>query len=83
MSQGATLGTPAAGSSRFGSTGTATLNGYYGPSNFDGVPWAANAGALPEGYLTDGYYLAGAGADETITLTYKVSALDLGSNGNK
>ena len=74
--QGATLGTPAAGSSRLGSTGTATLNGYYGPSNFDGVPWAANAGALPEGYLTDGYYVASAAAGETVDITLKVTDID-------
>ncbi|MEC7908357.1 MAG: PEP-CTERM sorting domain-containing protein [Verrucomicrobiota bacterium] len=81
LSHGATLGTAAAGSSRFGFS--SNMNGYYGPTGFQGVPWAANAGALPAGYLTDGYYLAGAEADETITLTYKVSALDFGSNGNR
>ena len=81
LSHGATLGTAAAGSSRFGFS--SNMNGYYGPTGFAGVPWAANAGALPAGYLTDGYYLAGAEADETITLTYKVSALDFGSNGNR
>ena len=81
LSHGATLGTAAAGSSRFGFS--SNMNGYYGPTGFAGVPWAANAAALPADYLTDGYYLAGAGADETITLTYKVSALDFGSNGNR
>ena len=74
--QGATLGTPAAGSSRLGSTGTAILNGYYGPSNFDGVPWAANAGALPAGYLTDGYYVASAAAGDIVDITLKVTDID-------
>ena len=81
LTHGATLGTAAAGSSRFGFS--SNMNGYYGPTGFQGVPWASNAAALPADYLNSGYYLAGAGADETITLTYKVSALDFGSNDGR
>ena len=88
-SEGSSLNTSApaaAGSSRFGITstdyaalgngGTAT-NAFYGATNFQGVPWAANAGALPDNHATSGEYYVGAAAqNETVILTMKITGVD-------
>ena len=84
--QGATLGTPAEGSTRFGSTQAGILNGYYGPSNFKGVPWVAPDAQPPAGYLTNGYYVASAANEDVVTITLKVTDIDwdqtTGNSGN-
>ena len=74
--QGATLGTPAAGSSRLGSTQEAILNGYYGPTSFKGVPWVGPTDTPPAGYLTNGYYVAYAANQDIVTVTLKVTDID-------
>ena len=74
--QGATLGTPAEGSTRFGSTQAGILNGYYGPTNFKGVPWVAPDAQPPAGYLTNGYYVASAANEDVVTITLKVTDID-------
>ena len=74
--QGATLGTPAAGSSRLGSTQAAILNGYYGPTSFKGVPWVGPTDTPPAGYLTNGYYVADAANQDIVTVTLKVTDID-------
>ena len=84
--QGATLGTPAEGSSRLGSTQAGILNGYYGPTSFKGVPWVGPDDQPPEGYLTNGYYVASAGNQDIVTMTLKVTDIDwdqtTGNSGN-
>ena len=74
--QGATLGTPAEGSSRLGSTQASILNGYYGPTSFKGVPWVGPDDQPPEGYLTNGYYVASAANEDIVTITLKVTDID-------
>lgn len=92
-SEGAALNTAnpaAAGSSRFGITsqnyvslgngGNAT-NAFYGATNFQGVPWAANAGALPVNHATSGeYYIGAAAQNEIVTLTMKITGADFSSS---
>ena len=74
--QGATLGTPAAGSSRLGYTGESVSSFYYGPTAFSGVPWVGPTDTPPAGYLTNGYYIADAANQDIVTLTLKVTDID-------
>jgi len=74
--QGATLGTAAAGSTRFGSTQSGVINGYYGPTNFDGVPWVAANAQPPANYLNEGYYVAQASSADIVDITLKVTDID-------
>ena len=84
--QGSSLGAAAVGSSRLGSTQAGILNGYYGPSTFDGVPWVGPSDTPPENYLNDGYYIAEAASGETVDITLKITDLDwsatTGNSGN-
>ena len=74
--QGATLGTAAAGSTRLGSTEASILNGYYGPGTFAGVPWVGPSDQPPENYLNDGYYVAQASSGDIVDITLKVTDID-------
>ena len=84
LTEGAELGTAAEGSTRYGVTAAArtaianngSTNAYYGATTFDGVPWVAATATPPEGYLTNGYYIASSGSDEVLTLTLKVTDID-------